>query len=619
MTVLARVAFALLVAATFGAFFVAQKLKSGPSVINNVDVVEYFSPVCECPRAVQKITFRLKESDDVTVDVVDEDGGRVARLATARPARAFAPVRLQWRGTADEGGRAPDGRYRIRIGLRRQGRSVIYPTSFLLDTKPPVPQIRRTTGPIVAPGRPVELVWRGAARRTVPEFTVLRTDEGEPEPVRTFKGARNTRRATWDGLDDQGRPVPPGTYAIQIAVADRAGNVGRMPQLPLVPGRVKGVPGIIVRGIAVQPPVKAIAAGQLISFRVDPRGNSYRWSIRRVGEPRPRKRSEGRKTNSIIAVRAPGGISGAYILEVRAGRYSAQVPVAVQAEERAPLLVVLPMIRWLGTNALDDPRNPDGIPNTLANDATIPYPRAFAGEDGLPQGFADEVAPLLVMLDRARIRYDITTDLALSLSRDPRATDRPGVLFAGSSRWVSRRLARQLRRYVQDGGRLAIFGQTALRAGVQVGSTRLSRATPLGPADALGGRIAGARELTGDLAQTLDAPQTLRAFEGWDGGLSGFKSVEELISPGGDAEVVAGIGQLVTAEEIAAAEAAGRDPREERPAFSITKQGKGYVFRVGVEGWVKRIAEGDPEVIQLTRNVADLLRRVTPRPRSGLD
>jgi hypothetical protein len=618
LTVLARVAFALLVAATFGAFFVAQSLKSGPSVINNVDVVEYFSPVCQCPRSVQKVTFKLDEDDDVTVDVVDEDGGRVARLATARPAGAFTPVRLQWRGTADGGRRAPDGRYRIRFSLRRRGRSVIYPTSFLLDTKPPVPQIRRTSGPIVTPGQPVELVWRGAQRRAIPEFTVLRTDEGEPQPVRHFKGARNTRRATWDGLDDQGRTVPPGTYLIQVAVADRAGNVGTMPRIPLVPGKVKGRPGVIVRGIAVQPPVKAIPAGQLISFRVDPRGNSYRWSVRKLGSTRPRKRSTGRKTNSIIATRAPSGVSGVYVLEVRAGRYSAQVPVAVQSEKREPLLVVLPMIRWLGTNALDDPRNPDGIPNTLTAGATVPYPRAFAGEDGLPQGFADEVAPLLVMLDRARVRYDVTTDLALSLSRDPRATDRKGVLFAGSSPWASRSLARRLRRYVEDGGRLAIFGRSALRAGVQVGSARLSRATPPGPADALGGRIADPRDVDTDLAPTKDDPLDLPVFAGADAFLGGFKRVEELISPGGDAEIAAGIGQLVTEEEVAEAEAAGEELREERPAFSMVKQGKGVVFRVGIDGWVKRIAEGDGEVIQITRNVVDLLRRVNPRPRSRL-
>ena len=620
MTTLARVAFALLIAATFAAFFVAQQLKSAPSFINRVDVLEHFSPVCECPQSVQVVSFRLKESDDVTVDVVDLDGGRVARVATARPVKAFRTVRMRWRGLADNGRVAPDGRYRFRFTLRRVGRSIVYRKSFVLDTEPPSPRVLETSvDGIAAPGQPVALRYDGANREAAATVNVLRTDDGEPRRIRSFEAAPGGR-ATWDGLDDAGRPAEPGTYLLQLSVADRAGNVGVHPQPPLVPGKVRGRPGVVVRGIAVQPPVKAIAAGQLTSFRVDPRGRSYRWSIRRVGQPRARKHSDRRKTNTIIATRAPGGVSGVYLLELRAGRYSARVPFAVQGADRAPLLVVLPAIRWLGTNQLDDPRRPDGIPNTLTNGSTVPYPRPFAGEDGLPRGFADEVAPLLVMLDRARVRYDVTTDVALSLGDGPRAEERPGVLFAGPSQWVSRPLARRLREYVQDGGRLALVGTGGLRGGVEVGETRLTRPTPPGPADALGGRIAAPREIGREveLGQLKDDTQTLRIFDGWDGFVGGFQRVEELIAPGEGGELVAGIGQLVTEEEILEAEEAGEEPREEQPALSAVKQGEGYVFRIGIDGWAKRIAEGDGDVVQLTRNVVDLLRRVTPRPRSGL-
>ena len=624
MTTLARVAFALLVAATFAAFFVAQQLKSAPSFINRVDVVEHFSPVCECPLSVQVVSFRLKESDDVTVDVVDLAGGRVARVATARPVKALKTVRLRWRGLADNGRVAPDGRYRFRFTLRRLGRSTIYRESFLLDTEPPQPRVKATSvdgvdSPIAAPGQPVSLTYDGANREAVPTVNVLRTDDGEPRRIRSFQ-AEAGGRATWDGLDEDGRPASPGTYLLQLSVADRAGNVGVHPEQPLVPGKVRGRPGVVVRGIAVEPPVKAIRAGQLMSFRIDSRGRSYRWSIRRLGSPRARKSSTNRKTTPIVATNAPGGVSGVYVFEARAGRHSAQVPFAIQSAERAPLLVVLPAIRWLGTNQLDDPRAPDGIPNTLSNGSTVRYPRTFAGEDGLPQGFADEVAPLLVMLDRARVRYDITTDVALSLGDDPRAADRPGVLFAGPSQWVSRPLARRLRQYVEEGGRVALFGTGGLRGGVEVGETRLTRPTPPGPADALGGRIADPREIDGDveLGQLKDDTQTLRIFDGWDGFVGGFDRVEELISPGDGGELVAGIGQLVTEEEVLEAQEAGEEPREEQPALSAVKQGKGYVFRIGIDGWSKRIAEGDGDVVQLTRNVVDLLRRVTPRPRSGL-
>lgn len=623
MTLLPRVAFALLAVATFAAFFVAQRLKAEPGVINSFDRTKFFSPNGDGVRDQNRIRFELKEADDVTVDVVDEQGGRVRRLASARPARPFSPVRVQWDGRDDGGRRAGDGAYRIRIGLRRQGRSVVVPQVFYLDTKPPEPAVIRTSGPVVSPGQPVDLRFRGVGRRAVPRFSVLRTDVDPPEPVREFEGRRGSREATWDGLTDAGAPVDPGTYLIAVGAEDRAGNLGWGPRMPLVAGTVEGRPGITVRGLAVQVPVKPVRAGGPMTFRVDARKRSYRWSIRRVGEPRPRKRSRSRKTNTLIATTAPRGTSGLYLLEVRSGRYSTRVPFAVQAEEREKILVVLPVMTWLGMDKLDDPRNPDGLPNTLLAGRPVPYPRPLVGEDGLPAGFADQVAPLLVMLDRARVRYDLTTDLALSLSRDPRATDRPGVLFAGSPRWVTRSLARRLRRYVADGGRVALMGPGSLRASVQIAEAGLVRATPPGPVDALGGRIASVRRLEGELPTLTampDDPPDLPLFAGWDGQLGGFSALEELAAAGDRAEVVAGIGQPLTPEEITAAEAAEQLPREERPAVTMVRHPprQGVVIRVGLSEWVPRLAEGDADVVQITRNVVDLLRRVNPRPRSPL-
>ena len=54
-----------------------------------------------------------------------------------------------------------------------------------------------------------------------------------------------------------------------------------------------------------------------------------------------------------------------YALTVRAGADSATVPFAVQGEQAAPILVVLPAITWFGADLLDDDR--DGVPNTLEN------------------------------------------------------------------------------------------------------------------------------------------------------------------------------------------------------------------------------------------------------------
>ena len=95
------------------------------------------------------------------------------------------------------------------------------------------------------------------------------------------------------------------------------------------------------------------------------------------------------------------------------------------------MLVVMPTLSWIGSDKIDD--DPfDGLPNTLATGDKVRWPRMFSGEKGLPAGFADDIAPLLVFLDRRKIRYDLTSDIDLDLTRNPRASDREGVLLAGS-------------------------------------------------------------------------------------------------------------------------------------------------------------------------------------------
>ena len=187
------------------------------------------------------------------------------------------------------------------------------------------------------------------------------------------------------------------------------------------------------------------------------------------------------------------------------------MPFLVQAQERAQLLVVVPAISWLGVDKVDDDR--DGLPNTLETGGPVKWPRVIAGAQGMPPAFANETAPLLVFLDRARVRYDLTSDIALARSRDPRATDREGVLLAGSLRWVPRPLARRLRDYVDAGGRLASFGTESLRRGVRLGGARLTRPTQPIPTDPVR-RAARARRRAPHGRRRADAAAADRARRG---------------------------------------------------------------------------------------------------------
>jgi hypothetical protein len=242
------------------------------------------------------------------------------------------------------------------------------------------------------------------------------------------------------------------------------------------------------------------------------------------------------------------------------------------------------------------------------------------GPDQLPAGFADQVAPLLVFLDRNHLRYDLTSDLSLALagSRDPSATDRDGVLLAGPLKWVPAKLARRLRRYVLDGGRLASFGAGSLRRGVSVTRTRLLRPTQPTPTDPFGARLDPMRRGSAGVPLTvLDQRPGDPLLAGSDGSLTGFDVFEESEDRPDDAraKVLAAVGQEPSDEQRARAEAAGDPPPEAKPALTESRLGKGTIIRIGLPQWPGRIGK-DPEVAQITHNIVDILRRVTPRARS---
>jgi hypothetical protein len=617
VTLVARITFLVLVAATFAAFFVAQRLKSSPPVITVASLARDFSPA----RHPQEFSVFLKDDDDVTVDVVTQEGDRVRRLADDVHAVAHRALRLEWDGRRDDGTQAPDGQYRIRVSLRNEGRSTVIQKTMTLDTKPPTSvvcvgtrcntRLTKDLENVVAPSaKSVRVYIKGISRAYRTKFTVWRTDQGKPVEVDHFQGRRGSHVAVYTGPALR----EPGTYLFQAEVRDRAGNWGTSPKV-IEPGAVSGRPGLTVRGIGVQPPVRPVTAGQLADFYVDTRGARYTWRLRRIGIKRILKRGRGDGPN--LAVHMPNDPSGAYLLDVRSGRWHEQVPVMVQGAKRSSVLVVVPAISWLGVDRVDD-QPLDGIPNTLTDGTNVHWPRVMTG---LPAQFADESARLLVFLDRHKIRYDLTTDLDLDLSRNPRATDRSGVLMAGPETWVTRTLARRLRRYVLDGGRVASFGADTLRRGVTLRTRQaddvglLTRPTQPTSTDPFGARLAKLRTPSpaADLIQVEGDDQALMTGVQ---SLPGFTKLEESLPVTGDRKLLTAVGQALTPEEEAAAQQSGKEPRELRPALTAVRVGskQGLVIRVGLPEWYSKL--GDPNVQQVTYNIIDLLRKVPPKIRT---
>jgi hypothetical protein len=622
VSLFARVVFLLLVAATFLAFFAAQRLKSAPQVAVVKRITLKFSPNGDGRRDEAKIRVRVREADDVTLAIVDANDTEVRRLATAVPAVEGRSVRVEWDGRTESGQRAPEGIYRVRVSLRHGGRAVTLRPGTRIDLTAPKPTVlaggpdgtKWITGPVAGP---VPFRVRVVSRTFPTRMQVRRTDLGAPRVVAAFTLPPGEREGEWDGRAG-GAPAPPGTYQLVAAVRDRAGNVGR--SAPEEPGVVRGEPGVSVRSLLVRPPADPVRAGEDATFAVDSRGRPYRWRITRAGGANPKdqlRRRErpdappvrGRKRRGgELVVRTPQGDSGVYVLTVKAGDDTSSAPFTVQGDRPAPILVILPAATWFGADTLDDDR--DGFPNTLENGSAAAYPRLLAG--GLPYGFRERVAAPLAFLDEQRVRYDVTTDLTLAASRSGLTGEREGVLLAGPFRWVSNDLARRLRRYASEGGRVASFGADSLRRGVDVARNRLLRPLPQTDTDPFGTRLRPLRRLPGGqpLQPIADEGDTglLTGVEQ----LPGFTTVEEA-EPSDRVRVALA---AVDTEALEQADTAEEPLPDVYPALALDAVGEGIVIRVGLPEWGAKLRAGSGPVQQLTRNIADILRGAEPEIRT---
>jgi hypothetical protein len=149
----ARIVFAALVLASFAAFFITQRLKHTPTVVQRFQLIPFFSPTPGGHNKQERISFKIKQNDRVTVTVQDEDEKTVATLVSARPLKRYTQLTLLWNGregpngssseapgllvkSFNRGPPAPAGEYHVRVTLRDQARTVISPKGFKLVLKP---------------------------------------------------------------------------------------------------------------------------------------------------------------------------------------------------------------------------------------------------------------------------------------------------------------------------------------------------------------------------------------------------------------------------------------------------------------------------------------------------
>jgi hypothetical protein len=133
----ASVVFALLVLATLAAFAWSQRLKRDPLVLDRVSFVAVprvhpnappvhsFTPNDDCRYDRIRIRFRMTQSDRADVQIVKPGGKLILTLARDEFLKRYTYSTFYWDGRMRSDGIAPPGRYKLRVKMLGQGRTLV--------------------------------------------------------------------------------------------------------------------------------------------------------------------------------------------------------------------------------------------------------------------------------------------------------------------------------------------------------------------------------------------------------------------------------------------------------------------------------------------------------------
>ena len=289
-----------LLVATAAAFAVTESLKLERSPIAGTSVTKVFSPVCRCPTHVARVAFRLRSADRLTVAIVDSDGRVVRTLVTARRVPRGL-VEVAWNGRDDAGRLLADGRYKPRVHLANGRRTILLPNPITLDTHPPRAAILSVRPQVFTPGHGRITV----GYRVSEQANAVLYVNGRLRVLGRFHPLEG--KLEWFGTVGTTQ-LPAGTYRLQIAARDLAGNLG-----PRTAPRA-----VRIRYIEpVHPLVRARRGGPVV-VRFAP-ALPVRW---RLGS------RSGYALHGVVRLRAPDQ-PGTYGLFLTRGSHAARVTLLV--------------------------------------------------------------------------------------------------------------------------------------------------------------------------------------------------------------------------------------------------------------------------------------------------
>jgi hypothetical protein len=299
----------LLLGATAAAFAVTERLKLERSPITGTRVDRVFSPVCECARDVSVISVVLRRPETVTVDILDRAGRSVRTLVRNRREPA-GRVSYTWDGRDNADRVVPEGVYRPRVRLQRNGRTIVLPNPIRVDTTAPVITLVSVFPRVFSPDGDGQSDRVTATYRNDERARAIMLVDGRQRVQSKFR--RVEGKLVWFGRVN-GRTVRPGTYELRLRAVDRAGN--RSPRTRAV--------AVLVRYVELSRERIDVVAGKRFSVRVFTDAESYRWLF--AG-----RRGVGRR--QILVLRAPDA-PGTYMLYVTVGARAARAVVDVVAPE----------------------------------------------------------------------------------------------------------------------------------------------------------------------------------------------------------------------------------------------------------------------------------------------
>ena len=298
-----------LLGATAAAFAVTERLKLERSPVTGTRVDRVFSPVCECARDVAVVSIVLRRRETVTLDILNRDGRSIRTIVRKRREPA-GRVSYTWDGRDNLDRVVPEGVYRPRVQLERNGRTIVLPNPIRVDTTAPDITLVRVFPRVFSPDSDGRRDRVTASYRIDERARAVLLVDGRQRVQTKFRQLEG--RLVWFGRVN-GRVVRPGTYEIRLRAVDRAGNRSV---------RTRAVP-VRVRFVELSRERIEVDAGGRFFVRVRTDAEAYRWLF--AGE-------RGASRRQVLVLRAPEE-PGSYMLYVTVDGRAASATVDVLEPE----------------------------------------------------------------------------------------------------------------------------------------------------------------------------------------------------------------------------------------------------------------------------------------------